>query len=104
MNLARALAAIQADDTISALGIVHDGKAHYVSLAPTRVGVEVVSSILPHHPLRAPFDVGGMDESQKLVLAKLARETDWTLFRGGMPLDDEQAPARPKRARRARHG
>jgi len=91
MKLARAIKAIQSDPSLTALGIIQDGSQHYAYISPTSNGVQVQSTVLLR-PLATPFLVADLDSAQRLVVAKLAEEVAWTLFRGGLPLEDDEAP------------
>jgi hypothetical protein len=91
MKLSRALRAIQADETITALGIIQDGTQHYAYLSPMGAAVLVQSPVLLK-PLAAPFTIADLDTAQRLVVAKLTEEVNWTLFRKGLPLEDDEAP------------
>jgi len=92
VRLARAIRSIQADPSLSALGIVQDGAQHYASLTPMHNGVVLVQSPVLLTPLSAPFTIANLDTAQRLVVAKLAHEVEWVLFRAGLPLEDDEAP------------
>jgi hypothetical protein len=97
MKLARAIRSIQADSSLTALGIVSDGTQHYAYLWSTPVGVQVQSDVLVAGPLMAPFIYADLSPDLRLVVAKLTEEVNWTLFRGGLPLEDDEAPKAKRR-------
>lgn len=98
MKLAQTIKAIMADPAITALSLLRDGQTSYVYAWNAGKGVQMQ---FPGKlaPMGTPFAFADLDDSQRLVLAKLAQEVEWTLFRGGLPLEDDEAP-KVKRGRR----
>ncbi len=99
MNLARALRALSGDRRLTALGALNNPFPTYVYLARTDGHVQVHMPGLVR-PLVTPFDIGALDDSQRTLVARLALEVDWTLFRGGLPLEEAEAVGAKGRGKR----
>ncbi len=99
MNLARALRALSGDRRLTALGVLQGVAPSYVYLARTDGHVQVRAAGLPV-PLVTPFDLAAMDDSQRTLVARLALEVEWTLFRGGLPLEEGEAMGAKGRGKR----
>jgi hypothetical protein len=101
MNLARAIKSMIADPSISCLAVVRDGKTGYVELVRTPAGaLRLQSGVTRLEHIKVPFRLDDLDDSQRELVATLAIETEWSAFRAGVPLEDEEASARPKKKAR----
>ena len=89
MNLATAIAKMQKDPKLSALGYLDHGRPYYVALQREGSGIvlEAPPPVLTGRKLRVPFDIRGVDDSTRELIALVAKHVDWTLFRGGLPVE-----------------
>jgi len=88
MKLATAIKKIQADSSLSGLGYLHNGRPHYVSLVSFPGGIQFETDALASRTTMLPFDLDAADPATKELIALVAKEVDWTLFRGGLPVEE----------------
>lgn len=96
MNLASAINHLKADPGLSALGHIHNGRPHYAALVRTEKGLVFECPALVT-TLRVPFDLRGVDDSTRELIALAAKSVDWTLFRDGVPMEEGEPSPRRRR-------
>ena len=93
MTLAEVIAHLQKDRRLQAFGYLDHGLNYYVAVLyeGSQLVFKSHAAVLVTQTMHIPFDMWGVDDSTRQLIARVAKDVDWTVFRDGIPLVERRS-------------